>query len=84
MSIAEVLRKFLVGSPKRNQDGTIYRGKTPDEVELESYERDEYLKNVKRRLKHFRDQKNHESLVGNNPLAMKGTMFHDNKYCLMK
>jgi hypothetical protein len=84
MGIAEVLRKFLGGNSPRNTDGTLHRGKTPDEVELESYEREEYLKNVKCRLQRYRNQKNHDALVGSNPLAMKGTMLQKHKYQLMR
>jgi len=79
-----MLRKFLNGNIKRDQEGKIIRGKTPDEIELESYEREEYLQNVKRRLKSFRDKKNYDALIGSNPLAMKGTILQKHKYQLMR
>lgn len=83
MGITDVVRKFLGGNPPRRPDGTLNRGRTPDEVELESYEREEYLHNVKRRLEHFRKKKNYEALVGSNPLAMRGTILQKHKHQLM-
>jgi uncharacterized protein YeaC (DUF1315 family) len=84
MSIGTILKKLMWGEKKTNPDGTIIRGKTPDEVELESYQRDEYLQNVKLKLQRFRNKKNREAIVGNNPLAMKGTILQKHKYQLMK
>jgi hypothetical protein len=84
MGISDLLRKFLGGNVNRSADGTVIRGKTPDEVELESYEREEYLQNVKKKLQYFRNKKNHDALVGSNPLSQKGTILQKHKYQLMK
>lgn len=84
MGISNVIRKFLSGNTKRDSDGKIMRGKTPDEVELESYEREEYLQNVKKRLEYFRKKKSQDAWVGSNPLNQKGTILQKHKYCLMR
>lgn len=83
MGISDIIRKLMWGNIHKAQEGQFSKGKTPDEVELESYEREEYLHNVKRKLAYFRNKKNHEAIVGTNPLSMRGTILQKNKHSLM-
>jgi hypothetical protein len=75
MGIRDTLRRVLKLGQDNSPDREFKRGKTPDEVELDSYKRQEYLQNVKKELEFYRHRNNQEVLFGNNPMMMKGTMF---------
>jgi len=78
MAIGKIMKK-LIGSGK-DSEGNPNRRLTPDEVELQSYKREQYLDNVKKEVAEFRKKKDQEALVGNPMTSGKSILAQKNVF----
>jgi len=72
MGLLQGIKNLINGN--REQAPQQFKKVTPDEVELNSYLEEERLKNIRRRLQKYRQQKHKEMWIGNNPLNQKCTL----------